>query len=379
MPLAESRRDPYLDLLRVASVLTVVWTHWLTAKIWAAEDRIGAGSILDDARPLAVTTWIFMVSPVLLFVGGAVNHTLYTASGAQGFLRRRARRLLPPLVAFIGCWVIVDVVLHLLDLGGTGVVRWVGLRGVLPFGPLWFIAVYLALVALTPVTSALIVRFGPVAPIAIAAGTVCVDLARFVLDVPHVGWVNLLLAWLLPHQLGQLYAHAPTRMRSTAVAGTMCAAGLGVLVLLTTTGWYPVGIGGMSGDRFSNMSPPTVCIIALVVWQVGLIVLCRKAGTRLAARPAVAAVVRRVNPLTMTLYLWHMTAMAVAVLALRIVGVGATTRSTIEWWVQRPLWIAVATVCMIGFIGCFAAAGKVMRREPRLAVRSAVAGAPPSG
>lgn len=348
-------RDPYLDLLRVASVLTVVWTHWLTAKLWSADGRIGAGSILDEARPLAVATWIFMVSPVLLFVGGAVNHTLYTASGARGFLRRRARRLLPPLITFIGCWALVEGVLHLLDLGGTGVLRWVGLRGVLPFGPLWFITVYLALVALTPVTSALTMRFGLFVPIATAAGTVCVDLARFVLDVPHIGWVNLLLAWSLPHQLGQLHAHAPARMTSRAVGTGLCAAGLGVLAVLTATGWYPVGIGGMSGDRFSNMSPPTVCITALAAWQVGLVVLCRDAGTRLAARPAVAAVVRTVNPQTMTLYLWHMTAMAVAALTLRLFGVGATARSTVEWWIQRPLWIVVAAVCMAALIVCFAA------------------------
>lgn len=340
-------RDRYLDLVRVFCVLKVVVVHWLTARVWAGGGQIGAVSIVDSMPWLGILGWVVVSSPALLFVGGMINHSTYAKYGPRAFLCKRAKRLLVPLAFFAAVWVAVELVLHVLDVGGDGLWRWVGWRGVLPFGPLWFIGVYLILVALTPVTTRLTDRFGLAVPLVLCGATACVDVARFVFDVPLVGWLNLLLAWLVPHTLG----HCRPSTQRTALLLTV--GGFAALVGLTATGWYPAAVGGGPGFQFSNMSPPTVCIAAISVLQSGLVLLCRPLGATLLARPWVDAAVRQLNGCTMTVYLWHMSAVLLAVLLLAPFGVTDNAVSVQEWVTQRPLWFAVNTVCLVVLVRMF--------------------------
>jgi hypothetical protein len=347
-------RDTYLDLVRVTCVLTIVGMHWLTARAWTGHGQVGAVNVLDEMPGLAVLGWFFMVCPMLMFVGGAANYRSYLRNrDATAFFARRARRLLVPISLFAAFWLAVELVLHALDLGGDGLFRWVGWRGVLPFGPLWFIGVYLVLVALTPVTARLHRRWGAVVPVAISAGTICVDLARFLLEIPLIGWLNLVLAWLVPYQLGYGYATGRERMTSGRTPALLSLTGLAGLLLLAGTGWYPVGIGGTPGDRFSNMSPPTVCITALSLWQVGLVLLGSRHGTALMARPRVAVVVTRLNSATMTIYLWHMTAMLLGLVVLLPLGVADDAGTTTGWLAERPAWLALDVVCLVLLVRIF--------------------------
>ncbi|MFI6102149.1 acyltransferase family protein [Lentzea sp. NPDC051213] len=334
-------RDRYLDLVRVFCVLKVVVVHWLTARVWEGGGQIGAVSIVDSMPWLGVFGWLAVSSPALLFVGGMINHSTCTKYGPRAFLLKRVKRLLAPLAFFAAVWVAVELVLHVLDVGGSGLWRWVGWRGVLPFGPLWFIGVYLILVALTPVTTRLTDRFGLAVPLAFCGATAGIDVVRFVFDVPLVGWLNLVLAWLVPHTLG----HCRISGQRTAVL--LMVGGLAALLGLTATGWYPAAVGGGPGFPFSNMSPPTVCIAALGVLQAGLVLLCRPAGAAVLAWRWADTAVRRLNGCTMTIYLWHMTAVLLAVLLLASFGVADNASSGKDWVAQRPLWFVVDAVCLV--------------------------------
>ena len=79
--------------------------------------------------------------------------------------------------------------------------------------------------------------------------------------------------------------------------------------MLTGTGMYPPSMVGLPGDR-SNMSPPTVCIVALTVWQLGLVMLARARVSAWLARRGPWTAVIAVGSMAMTLYLWHLPAMA---------------------------------------------------------------------
>ena len=104
---------------------------------------------------LWLVTWFFQVMPIFFFVGGFSNYVAYTAYRARGDSTGRvraaeARRLLRPSLVFLGIWAVVQVVLHLADIGTpTGPRLWgdtLLLRGMkppgatVPFGPLWFLA-----------------------------------------------------------------------------------------------------------------------------------------------------------------------------------------------------------------------------------------------
>ncbi|HWD48253.1 MAG TPA: DUF4383 domain-containing protein [Actinomycetota bacterium] len=56
------------------------------------------------------------------------------------------------------------------------------------------------------------------------------------------------------------------------------------------------------------MSPPTVCIVALTVWQLGLVMLARPRVSAWLARRGPWTAVIAVGSMAMTLYLWHLPA-----------------------------------------------------------------------
>ena len=67
---------------------------------------------------------------------------------------------------------------------------------------LWFLAVYVVVVSLTPIAIAAQRRWGLLVPAVLAVAVVGVDAASIVGHVPYVGWVNYLLCWGLLYQLG---------------------------------------------------------------------------------------------------------------------------------------------------------------------------------
>jgi hypothetical protein len=59
------------------------------------------------------------------------------------------------------------------------------------------------------------------------------------------------------------------------------------------------------------------------------------------------------NMLTMTAFLWHLTAAFVVIAgALAFGGLGAPTASA-QWWAQRPLWLAAYALVTAGLVAVF--------------------------
>jgi hypothetical protein len=61
-----------------------------------------------------------------------------------------------------------------------------------------------------------------------------------------------------------------------------------------------------------------------------------------------------VNSVIMTLFLWHMTAFLLAVLALWPLGFGQQGDTTTGWWLERPLWVGVPAAFLTGLVALFA-------------------------
>ncbi|MCW7991709.1 acyltransferase, partial [Streptomyces platensis subsp. clarensis] len=166
-------RDRYVDLLRVASLAVVVLGHWLMAAV-TADGQVG--NLLAVVPGLQALTWALQVMPVFFFVGG-FSHALAHRSRPRyaAFLRGRLQRLLRPTMVFIGVWGVLALAVQLL--GADGGLTGVALR--LVTQPLWFIGIYLAMVAFTPPLLKLHERWGWGAFAALVAGAVAVDVLRF--------------------------------------------------------------------------------------------------------------------------------------------------------------------------------------------------------
>ncbi|MFG2114628.1 acyltransferase [Streptomyces sp. NPDC048718] len=338
-------RDRYIDLLRVASLAVVVLGHWLMAAV-TPDGQVG--NLLAVVPGLQLLTWALQVMPVFFFVGG-FSHALAHRSRPQyaGFLRARLRRLLRPTMVFIAVWGALALALQLFAADGAGH----GLAGValrLVTQPLWFIGVYLAMVAFTPPLLRLHGRYGWGAFAGLVLGAALVDVLRFAFGVPYVEFLNFALVWLAIHQLG--FLRADGLIRRPAV---LAAAGLAGAASLVALGPYPLSMVGMPGEKISNMAPPTLALLCHGLWLVGAVELLRGPGTRLAARARVWRAVVAANGVAMTAFLWHLTAMLGVYGAMLALGVRLPAPATGIWWAQVPLRIGAAVLLTALLVAVF--------------------------
>jgi fucose 4-O-acetylase-like acetyltransferase len=385
-------RDRYVDFLRAASIVVVVLGHWTISLIAWDGGVIRSTSALGMGAGLWLATWVFQVMPVFFFVGGYSNLVAYESARRAGqsarvFIRGRLRRLLVPSLVLLAVWAAVQVVLHLTDTGAPTGPRFGDfalLRGVrppgqtIPFGPLWFLGVYLLVVCLSPVTVWLHRHFGGWVVAVMAAGAVVCDAVGFLGGQAGMRYFNVVFVLLLPHQLGHFYGDGSMlrwpRRRFVAMAGV----GLSGLVLLTNPwlfrlfgddrfrwfpgiGHYPRSLLGTDVERVSNAYPPTLCYLLVGFWLIGLVMLARPAISRWLQRPGAWKATIAVNGSIMTLFLWHMTAFLLAILALWPLGFGHQRTPSLRWWAERPLWLGVAgaiLAVLVAIFSRFEAAGR---------------------
>ncbi|MFD3457383.1 acyltransferase [Streptomyces sp. NPDC058691] len=336
-------RDRYVDFLRVASLATVVLGHWLMAAVSTRDGGgIEVGNLLAVRPALQPLTWALQVMPVFFFVGGFSHALSYRSvvragGGYATFLRARLRRLLLPTAAFTVVWAAVALLLPVPDVAARLVAQ-----------PLWFIGVYLGMVAFTPLLLRLHDRYGWGAFAALCGAAAAVDVLRFAAGVPFVPFLNFAFVWLAVHQLG--FLRADGRLRRPAA---MAAGGLAAAVALVALGPYPLSMVGMPGERISNMAPPTLALLCHGVWLVGAVELLRGPAGRWLRRPRVWRGVVAANGVAMTAFLWHLTAMLAVYGALITLGRDLPAPASAAWWAQVPPRIAVAAALTAALVAAF--------------------------
>ncbi|SDH63136.1 hypothetical protein SAMN05421505_11959 [Sinosporangium album] len=303
-------RDRAADVLRAGAIGGVVLGHWLvTAWDFTAEGHLVMSSPLAYLPDLAPVSWVLQTLAVFFFVGGHVSaRSLLTLhADTRAWLGGRMVRLLRPAVPLLLFWAVLATALTAADM------PWRSLRSLMlpALGPLWFLAVFAALTALTP----LLLRLPPFAvPAAMAGVVLAVDLVRPSPGGPtSLGWVNVLAAWLVPYGLGVAFARGRLRGRAAAW-GLLLGGAAGMAVLLVGFG-YPASMVGVTGARVSNLSPPTLAAVCFGAAQVGVALLARERLARLARGPGLWAVVVVINLSAMALFLWHQTALVLVALA----------------------------------------------------------------
>ncbi len=365
-----SSRERYVDFLRVFSLAVVMLGHWLMAVVEWHDGRLVAGNILEAAPAAQWLTWMFQIMPVFFLVGGFSNTASWTAAARDGrgygaWLGSRLTRLVRPVLAFVVVW--------------SGAVVALTVAGVAPASvragsiaqPLWFLAVYVVVVAVAPLMVAAQRRWGWGVSVALAAGVALVDLARWPLGVPFIGWANMALVWLFAHQLGVAWRDGAlagwSRRRTLLLAGV----GLGGLVVLTGAGGYPHSMVGGVGEARTNTFPPSLALVALALWQFGVALLVRPVVDRWLDRPRAWATVVAANGMAMTVFLWHLTALVlVAAVALPSGWMPQPAAGSAAWWAWRPLWVASLVFALVPLVALFSPV-EVARVELRRAVPAA--------
>jgi fucose 4-O-acetylase-like acetyltransferase len=345
------RRDPYVDLVRSVAVVVVVIGHWATTTVVWEPGAVRNVNALSEIAALRPVTWLVQVMPVVFFVGGFANARSLAAHGGEalGYLKSRLGRLMVPAILFMAVWQVLGLLIEQISPGSSGQERAAETAAL----PLWFLGIYLVAVALAPVMWRLHSRFGIWVMALLAAGVGVVDAVSIGMGLGDVGGVNYALVWLFAHQAGFWYADGTLQRWGGRAAALLAASGLAALVALTVWGGYPVSLVGVPGQVRSNAQPPSLAMLAGVVWLVGLVMALRPAGMWALRRKPARTFVRTVHPAILTAYLWHVSALSAGAAAWRALGFPEPAIGSGGWWAMRPAWVAVIVVPFLGLVAVF--------------------------
>lgn len=333
-------RNRYVDFLRAVSILVVVSGHWLVAALYYHDGSLSPAEVMEIQPDTRWLTWIFQVMPIFFIVGGYANAVSIQSARRRGidyagWLAARLSRLVTPTLLLLMAWAGLAAILHFS--GVSGRVLQLATRAALI--PTWFLAIYIMIVALAPATYIAWQRWGFASLWAFALLATLGDLAYFGSEFKWIGWSNYFWVWLAVHHLG--YAWRDERLGSPVMLAAYSALGFAALVLLTQMGPYPDAMVGSPSGELSNTTPPKITLLALGIFQFGLLLSIEAPMRRLLSGLRLWAATVLVNSMIMTLYLWHLTIMVIVVaLAYLAGGVGLGLEpGSFDWWMTRPLWI----------------------------------------
>jgi surface polysaccharide O-acyltransferase-like enzyme len=337
-------RNLAVDYYRVSGVILIVLGHWLAGSVTYHDGQFGRQNPLVDMPWTQWLTWPFQAVPTFFLVAGYAGAVSWThhrdtdGVSRQAWLRRRLARVLGPTVGYATLVSVVVVVAgaygadeSLLEYAGWAVAM-----------HLWFLAVYLLVVTLTPIAIAAQRRWGLLVLAALAMAVVLIDAARLGGHVPYLGWLNYLVCWGALYQLGIAWHGCLLAGRRPALLAVVSAITLGVLIWLKI---YPVSMIGVPGQTVDNTTPPDVALLAFGCAQAGIAMAVAPGLNRLLRAGATERMLAVANNNVMALYLWHM----IPVVIVAVVGYPAgllpqPAEGTTDWWLARLAWLVILGV-----------------------------------
>lgn len=333
-------RNRYVDFLRAVSILVVITGHWFIAAPHIVDGSVVFEDLIALKPGIQWLTWAFQVMPIFFIVGGYSNAVSLESAkrksqGYADWLVTRLNRLITPLLVVIALWGLVAL---MFNLGGVDR-ELIAITTRAALIPTWFLAIYIMVVVLAPATYRLWERWGFASFWAFAGAGALVDVLFFAGGVKWPGWSNYFWVWLAVHHLGYAWRDgrlgAPSRLWLYAIFGG------GAMATLILVGPYPVAMVGSPDEAVSNTLPPKITLLLLGITQFSLLLLAENPVRRVLEKVGVWAATVLINSMIMTVYLWHMTIMILAVgLSLLAGGFGLDVEpGSSAWWSLRPIWL----------------------------------------
>ncbi|WP_123027187.1 acyltransferase family protein [Mycolicibacterium stellerae] len=333
-------RDRAVDVARLFALVIVMFGH--CALLLATIDSSGLriGNLLGEVPALAPITWVVQVMPLFFLAGGAAGAYGWHEGTQWGtWLFSRAQRLCRPVFWYLAFWTLGLLVTSMI-LGADSAA---GL-GAECVALLWFLGVYLVTLAFVPVLTRM--RTGRAVAVVVASLLVVTALGdgvRIASGMQMSGVANFLIVWLIPVAIGVAYAR---RLIRVPAALAVAASAFAAQVLLAVFGPYEVSLVVTGTEHMSNTSPPTLLLALHCTWMSCAFVAAAGLVRRWAQRPRVWQFVAVGNGGAMTLYLWHIPAIAVATFALHAVGLDAYHVDAQGFWGMLALRAVVFAVVM---------------------------------
>jgi len=340
------QRNHVIDVARALSVIVVVVFHTLLYRIRVVDGEV---NLIPWAAPswLYPLTWVLMIMPLFFVAGGFANALTVDRMHRQGtglghYLAGRGHRLVGPLSVFVTFCALVSTAAAWLG--------WLGPATELSrqlMQLLWFITVYLVIVAAAPVLVRLHDAFGVWPMIALAMVAAAVDAWSFQVGRPEIRNLNMIVVWPLVHQFGIAYQRGWWRAGARWAAPAAIALGTaGVLLLVFVAGYPPTSVG-FADIPFANLQPPTLAMASLALAQCGLLALVERSGWLARLSPKAERLIGILNAVMVSVYLWHIPCIAVAGVGLLLLSALAPALAPI---LLSPPLLAISALAVVAAV-----------------------------
>ena len=322
---ATAGRDRVVDAVKAAALVMVVVAHNLAWTIFADGSL---GNTLNAVPGVFWLTWVFEIIPLFFVVAGWGLHRL--AGRGSGVVFGRTSRLLGPALPLLLVTVVLAFVVPRVfnpDLASAA--------GILPVQLLWFVGVYLLVIACTPVLLRINAWWQFLVWLLLIGG---IDWLR-VTVTEAAGWANLLLVWSLFAALGvNLDRLRKVPLWAVAVATVACIAGAITLVDLGPYSAALISTDALPG--ITNLAPPTLVLALAGCAQAGVLLLLWSTLERLLRNDRTWVPVALFSARAMQLYLWHVLVMALLVAAVLALGLTPPALSA-GWWLIHVVVLVI--------------------------------------
>lgn len=340
---AAPTRDLAVDYYRVSGVVLIVLGHWLLSCVTFTDSGFGLQDPLADIPWTRWITWPMQAVPVFFLAAGYASAVSWAhwcddaGMSRQTWVRNRLSRALGPTgayLAFVSALIVIATAF-----GAPGpVLQYAGWAVAMQ---LWFLAVYVVVVYLTPIALAAHQHWGLWAAVIPGLGAVAVDVVAIGAHVPYISWLNYLFCWGALYQLGIAWQAGKLAGRRAVALAVVSAVALGLLI---TVGPFPVSMISVTGQSVQNSSPPSVALLAWGCVQTGVAVAAGPALNRILRGPRVQQILSVANTNVMALYLWHMVPVVLVAAILYPAGLmPQPPENSPAWWGVRLLWLTILT------------------------------------
>lgn len=293
-------RDRAIDVIRIVSLVGVVFGHTIMATSTIRDDVFIWSNLLTASTVFQALTWVFQIMPLFFFAGVAASvQSWQPGSSWGGWLLRRCTRLYRPVFYYLAFWTAALAVLRFVlpehvyePIAGISIQL------------LWFLGAYVLVLAAVPLL-ARITTTGQMAGAIICtyAFIAAVDFVRITVDgYATLGYLNTVV-WLIPGVFGVAYRR---NLLSSAAALKIGVGMLGVNLAWTYFGPYELSLVGIETQHLKNMTPPSLLLAGHAIMMCAFAIAAAPAINRWAQRPRVWWLTAIGNSGAMTLYLWHM-------------------------------------------------------------------------
>jgi hypothetical protein len=295
-----ANRDRAIDVIRIVSLVGVVFGHTVMATSTIRDDVFIWSNLLTASPVFQALTWVFQIMPLFFFAGVAASVQSWRPGTTWGgWLLKRCTRLYRPVFYYLAFWgVTLAALKFVLPVHVYEPVAGISIQ------LLWFLGAYVLVLAAVP----LLARITTTAQLACAViGTYAfiavIDAIRInVNGYTTLGYLNTVV-WLIPGMLGVAYR------RNLLSSSAALQVGLGMLavnVALLAFGPYELSLVGIESQHLKNMTPPSLLLAGHAIMMCAFAIAAAPAIARWARRPRVWWLAAIGNSGAMTLYLWHM-------------------------------------------------------------------------